>query len=70
MLWAKITRWAIAMLVRNPGYAHESNFTPNLLELISPKTLLLLDRGFWNYSFFEQLIEKQSDFISQLKTNS
>lgn len=43
---------------------------PNLLELVAPKTLLLLDRGFWNYSLFEQLIEKRSDFITRLKTNA
>ncbi|NEP27480.1 MAG: IS4 family transposase, partial [Moorea sp. SIO3I6] len=32
----------------NP-YTHESNFVPNLLELIPAKTLLILDRGFWNF---------------------
>ena len=51
-------------------YAHESNFVPNLLELVVPKTLLLLDRGFWNYSLFEQLIQLRADFITRLKTNA
>ena len=51
-------------------YAHESNFVANLLELVTPKTLLLLDRGFWNYSLFEQLLQLQSDFITRLKTNA
>ena len=31
-------------------YAHESNFVPRLLELVVPKTLLLLDRGFLKQS--------------------
>ena len=51
-------------------YAHESNYVPNLLELVEPETLLLLDRGFWNYHLFEQLTLAQSDFITRLKTNA
>jgi hypothetical protein len=35
-----------------------------------PKTLLLLDRGFWNYSFFEQVVLAQSDFLTRVKTNA
>ena len=41
-----------------------------MLELVTPKTLLLLDRGFWNYSLFEQLTQKRSDFITRLKSNA
>lgn len=41
-----------------------------LLELTPQKTLLLLDRGFWNFSLFEQLILAQSEFITRLKTNA
>jgi hypothetical protein len=51
-------------------YAHESNFVPQLLELIVPKTLLMLDRGFWNYSYFSQVILAQSDFITRVKTKA
>ena len=64
------TRYLVQTWFHERPYAHESNFMPNLLELIVPKTLLLLDRGFWNYSFFEQLIEKQTDFITRLKSNA
>ena len=64
------TRYPIQTWFDEKPYAHESNFTPNLLELIKPKTLLLLDRGFWNYSLFEQLISAQSDFITRLKSNA
>ena len=53
----------------NP-YKHESNFVCQLLQLISPGTLLLLDRGFWNFRFFEQLIESDSDFITRLKAKA
>ena len=40
------------------------------LKLISPQTLLLLDRGFWNFRFFEQLIESESDFITRIKAKA
>ena len=64
------TRYPIQTWFNERPYAHESNFIPNLLELVTPKTLLLLDRGFWNYSLFGQLIEKQADFITRLKSNA
>lgn len=64
------TRYPVQTWFNQRPYAHESNFLPNLLELIAPKTLLLLDRGFWNYRFFEQLLEKRADFITRLKTNA
>jgi hypothetical protein len=64
------TRYPVQTWFHERPYAHQSNFVPQLLELVTPKTLLLLDRGFWNYSLFEQLIQLQSDFISRLKTNA
>jgi len=64
------TRYPVQTWFHERPYAHESNFLPQLLELTTPKTLLLLDRGFWNYSLFEQLRERNSDFITRLKTNA
>ena len=64
------TRYPVQTWFNEQPYAHESNFVPNLLELVTPKTLLLLDRGFWNYRLFEQLILAGSDFITRLKSNA
>lgn len=64
------TRYPVQTWFHERPYAHETMFVPQLLELVAPKTLLLLDRGFWNYSLFEQLIQLQSDFITRLKTNA
>jgi len=50
------TRYPVQTWFNEKPYAHESNFAPDLLKLVTPKTLLLLDRGFWNYGLFEQLI--------------
>ncbi len=35
--------------------------------MVTAKTLLLLDRGFYHFSFWSQLIEKEIHFISRLK---
>jgi hypothetical protein len=64
------TRYPVQTWFEERPYAHESNFVPQLLKLIAPKTLLMLDRGFWNYSLFEQLMGQESDFITRLKTNA
>jgi Transposase DDE domain len=64
------TRYPVQTWFESNPYQHESNFVPQLLELISPQTLLLLDRGFWNFRFFEQLIKSQSDFITRIKAKA
>lgn len=64
------TRYPVQTWFNEKPYAHESNFAPDLLKLVTPKTLLLLDRGFWNYGLFEQLILTGSGFITRLKTNA
>lgn len=61
------TRFPIETWFESHPYTHESNFVPNLLELIPAQTLLILDRGFWNFRFYEKLIEQKSDFITRLK---
>ena len=64
------TRYPVQTWFDERPYAHESNFIPQLLKLVTLKTLLLLDRGFWNHRLFEQLIQAQSDFVTRLKTNA
>lgn len=64
------TRYPVETWFDSNPYQHESNFVSQLLALISEKTLLVLDRGFWNFRFFEQLIESQSDFITRLKAKA
>lgn len=64
------TRYPVQTWFEERPYAHETNFIPQLLEFIPAQTLLLLDRGFWNFRFFEQLIKAKSDFITRLKASS
>jgi IS4 transposase len=39
----------------------------HILNLVQAKTLLLLDRGFYHFLFWQQLIERDINFITRLK---
>ena len=45
-------------------YTHETQFGTTLLSQVSPGTLLVLDRGFWDYSLFANIIDRQAAFIT------
>ena len=53
----------------NPSAA-ETHWEENLLELVSAQTLLLLDRGFYHFQFWQKLIDKGIDFITRVKVNA
>mgnify|MGYP001814705333 CR=1 FL=1 len=50
--------------------AFDTRFIPNLLTLVSEKTLLILDRGFYDFQFFADVMAGGADFISRLKRNA
>jgi Transposase DDE domain len=50
--------------------AFDTNFIPDLLKLVSSKTLLLLDRGFYDFQFWADLLNKGAHFITRLKSNT
>ncbi len=50
--------------------AHDTNFLSDLLNLTTAKTLLILDRGFYDFLFFARLISQQVDFITRIKSNA
>jgi hypothetical protein len=50
--------------------AFDTNFIPNLLALVGEKTLLILDRGFYDFQFFANLMANGTDFITRLKSNA
>lgn len=49
--------------------AHDCQFLDNLLSLAPANTLLLLDRGFYDFEWWAQLIAKQVQFICAAKSN-
>jgi len=50
--------------------AFDTNFIPDLLNLVRPKTLLILDRGFYDFQFFADLMTNSAHFITRLKRNA
>jgi hypothetical protein len=53
----------------NPA-ASETNFEAPLLNLLTAKTLILLDRGFYHFQFLQQLINQQVHFITRIKAKA
>jgi len=48
----------------------DTNFIPELLALVRQRTLLILDRGFYDFQFFDDLTNKGAHFITRLKKNA
>ncbi|NEQ42587.1 MAG: hypothetical protein F6K00_03095 [Leptolyngbya sp. SIOISBB] len=46
----------VEVWVESAPYAHDTTFTESLLQLIEAPTLLILDRGFWDFRLMHQLI--------------
>ncbi len=65
-----VTRLPVAIWFQENPSASDTRFEDNLLELISPQTLLLLDRGFYHFQFWQQLIQQGIHFITRVKINA
>ncbi|MBD2451615.1 hypothetical protein H6G76_31755 [Nostoc sp. FACHB-152] len=65
-----VTRLPIEVWFHTNPAASETNFELPLLNLLSAKTLILLDRGFYHFHFFQQLIDQEVHFITRLKALS
>jgi len=50
--------------------AHDSHFFSKILSMVHAGTLWIFDRGFYDFTFFDDLIERQGHFISRLKSNA
>jgi hypothetical protein len=48
----------------------DTHFISHLLALVDEKTLLILDRGFYDFQFFANLMANGTDFITRLKSNA
>jgi hypothetical protein len=50
--------------------AHDTNFQPKILSMVHTGTLWIFDRGFYDFTFFDDLIERNGHFITRLKSNA
>ncbi len=62
-----VTRLPVEIWFQENPRTSDTKFEENILNLVRAKTLLLLDRGFYHFSFWWQLIEREIHFISRLK---
>lgn len=61
------TRLPIEIWFQENPRTSDTKFEENILNLVTSNTLLLLDRGFYHFNFWLQLIENKIDFITRLK---
>jgi Transposase DDE domain len=65
-----VTRLPIQIWFCETPQRSDAKFEPDLLASVPAKTLLLLDRGFYHFQFFVDLILRQVHFITRLKANA
>lgn len=65
-----VTRLPIEIWFHTNPSASDTNFEAVLLNLLTAKTLILLDRGFYHFLFFEKLINQNVHFITRLKAKA
>ena len=64
------TNYPVDIWFNEQAPAFDTNFIPEILQQIKSRTLLLLDRGFYDFQFFADLLAKECHFITRLKSNS
>ena len=62
-----VTRLPVQIWFCDNPRSSDTRFEADVLNLVSAKTLLLLDRGYYHFRFWSQLIEQGVDFITRLK---
>ena len=65
-----LTRLPVEVWFREQPRANDTTFMTDLLLLATTKTLLILDRGFYDFDFFALLIKQGTAFITRPKTNA
>ena len=61
-----VTRLPVEIWFQENPHASDTRWEENLLELVSAQTLLLLDRGFYHFKFWQQLIDRGIHFITRV----
>ena len=62
-----VTRLPVEIWFKKNPRTNDTKLEENILSLAPVNTLLLLDRGFYHFSFWLQLIEQKVHFITRLK---
>ena len=65
-----VTRLPVEIWFQENATASDMKFEADILNLVKPQTLMLLDRGFCHYQFWQQLIERNVHFITRLNNKA
>ena len=65
-----VTRLPVEVWFHTNPAASDTNFEAALLNLLTARTLILLDRGFYHFLFLQQLINQEVHFITRLKAKA
>ena len=65
-----VTRLPVAIWFLENPCASDTRLENNLLDLALPQTLLLIDRGFYHFQFWQKLIDRKVHFITRIKINA
>ncbi len=65
-----VTRLPVEIWFQEKATASDMKFESDILKLVKPQTLILLDRGFCHYQFWQQLIEKNVHLITRLNNKA
>ena len=61
------TRLPVEIWLEENPQTSDVKFEENIINLVKSKTLLLLDRGFYHFHFWQELINRNIDFITRIK---
>ncbi|CCQ65960.1 FOG: Transposase and inactivated derivatives [Crocosphaera watsonii WH 0402] len=62
-----MTRLPVEILFKENPKTNDTKFEEDLLKIVEASTLLLLDRGFYHFNFWQRLIDRKIHFITRLK---
>jgi Transposase DDE domain len=65
-----VTRLPVEIWFQEKATASDMKFESDILKLVKPQTLILLDRGFCHYQFWQQLIEGDVHLITRLNNKA
>lgn len=65
-----VTRLPVEIWFQENAKASDMKFESDILNLVKPRTLILLDRGFCHYQFWQQLIERNVHLITRLNNKA
>jgi hypothetical protein len=65
-----VTRLPVHIWFEENPKANDVHFEDDLLQVLDAKTLLIIDRGFYHFQFWAQLIKAQVSFICRLKAGA